>query len=230
MKIYHIALDSSFSDCLMLLARDYPRVRRPALAISFLFISSHTSPSRSLLESNSIHLIMKHNPFLHSKHLQPSPKRRRIDPGSASSHQASRPGFIDQRLVEGAQWPGYPDLVQQRPSSIPTSTLSGHEEDVHLDAFGNQLRFAVWSVANTSLDLELLAQQKNMCAIQSSNFALFHPSPEQDILPGLKHQDVLPQKSRFFDCKCPIDSSQPKYTSTANLTLAPSLPSHNASS
>jgi hypothetical protein len=79
---------------------------------------------------------MKRNPFSYSKHFQSSPKRRRVDPEPASSHQSSRPGFIDQRLIEGSQWPGYPNFVQQGPSSIQTSTSSGHEDDVQLDAFG----------------------------------------------------------------------------------------------
>ncbi|OKP11203.1 ATP-dependent DNA helicase MER3 [Penicillium subrubescens] len=78
---------------------------------------------------------MKRNPFNLSRHFDPSPKRRRIEPESAISHQTSRLGFIDQRLIEGSQWPGYPDLVQQGPHSIQTSTSSNHDDDVQLDAF-----------------------------------------------------------------------------------------------
>lgn len=184
----------------MSLARDYPRARPPAVCIPFHLIP-HNSPSPSL-PSNSITLIMKRNPFIHSRNFQHSPKRRRIDPEPANSHQASRPGFIDQRLIEGSQWPGYPNLVQQGPPSIQTSTLSGHEEDVHLDAFGNRFQFVVKVVANMSSDLELLAHQKNTRAFQSSNPGISHPSPEEEIFTGLKHQDVPPQKSRFFDCEC----------------------------
>lgn len=80
--------------------------------------------------------IMKRNSFTHSNHFDGSSKRRRIDPGSAGSHQTSRPGIIDQRLIEGSQWRGYPDLVQQATSPIQMSTSSCYDEDVQLDAFG----------------------------------------------------------------------------------------------
>ncbi|KAF3388416.1 ATP-dependent DNA helicase MER3 [Penicillium rolfsii] len=138
-----------------------------------------------------------------SRHSDPSPKRRRFDPESAFSYQTSRPGFIDQRLMEGSQWPGYPDLVQRVTPSIQKSTSMYHDEDVQLDAFGkhglSMVQLVVKISADVHPDLELLAQQKNISTFQSSSSAFQHPTPEVKVSTGLKDQDVPPLKSRFFE-------------------------------
>lgn len=122
----------------MLLARDFlSTCQRMVYTLPpHPIIPPNSSPPPLL--SQSIDLIMKRNPFDLSRHFDPSPKRRQIEPESAISHQTSRPGFIDQRLIEGSQWPGYPDLVQRGPSSIRTSTSSIYNEDAQLDTFGKQ--------------------------------------------------------------------------------------------
>lgn len=97
---------------------------------------SNSSPSLFHYFRIPLISIMKRNPFTHSNHFDGSSKRCRIDPGSAGSHQTSRPGVIDQWLIEGSQWRGYPDLVQKATSPIKTSTSSCHDEDAPLDAFG----------------------------------------------------------------------------------------------
>lgn len=63
------------------------------------------------------------------------------------------------------------------------------------------------SQADLFSDLELLAQQKNNSTFQPSNPAFQHPTPEEEVFAGLKHQDALPQKSRFFDCEYQVDAT-----------------------
>lgn len=115
------------------------------LARDFLSTCSryHPKPHNPILPHHCPHYfriplisIMKRNPFTHSNHFDGSSKRCRIDPGSAGSHQTSRPGVIDQWLIEGSQWRGYPDLVQKATSPIKTCTSSCHDENAQLDAFG----------------------------------------------------------------------------------------------
>ena len=127
---------------------------------------------------------MKRNPLTYSNHFGGSSKRRRIDPGSAGSHQPSRLGFIDQRLIEGSQWRGHPDLVQRATSPIQTSTSSCHDEDTQLDAFGKYNSLRRPASANMAPDLELLAHQKSNSMFHSSNAEFSQSTPREETLAG----------------------------------------------
>lgn len=130
-------LTSLSSNGMVLLARDFlSTCSRLLYYLPPETTQSNSSPSLFHYFRIPLISIMKRNPFTHSNHFDGSSKRRRIDPGSAGSHQTSRPGIIDQRLIEGSQCRGYPDLIQQATSPIQTSTSSCHDEDAQLDAFG----------------------------------------------------------------------------------------------
>jgi hypothetical protein len=63
-------------------------------------------------------------------------------------------------------------------------------------------------LADMPPDLELLAQQKNHSTFQPSNPAFQHPTPEEEeVFTGSKHEDALPQKSRFFDCEYLVETT-----------------------
>lgn len=71
----------------------------------------------------------------------------------------------------------------------------------------SMVQLVVRSLAEPFPDLELLAQQRNNSTFQPSKPAFQHPTPEEEVFTGLKHQDAPPQKSRFFDCEYLLDST-----------------------
>lgn len=76
------------------------------------------------------------------------------------------------------------------------------------------LHFCRSVTANMSPDLELLAQQKSnsMFYLSSSDLYFSHPTPEDEVRTGLKHQNMPPQQSPFFYCEClPIQPQTRSY-------------------
>lgn len=90
--------------------------------------------------------VMRKTPYSHSKpFFVPPSKRRRVDTGPAGSPQ-SRPGFIDQKLIEGSQQPRPSSSISLEPSPSFDSVSSLRDEGPQFDAFGQFQLYAITSL------------------------------------------------------------------------------------
>lgn len=80
--------------------------------------------------------IMRKNNYSQSKpFLLPPSKKRKVDAAPSGLTQ-SRPGFIDQKLIEGSQQPpSSSSFTQESPPPVQPNLVS-HDEESQLDAFG----------------------------------------------------------------------------------------------
>lgn len=104
----------------------------------------HVLPS-TLFQPPTLHLplhhlstsncsIMRKNPYSKPSFVLPS-KRRRLDAGPALT-KPSRPGFIDQKLIEGSQQPRSSSSIPHESSPSAEALPSLHDEEPQFDAFG----------------------------------------------------------------------------------------------
>lgn len=84
---------------------------------------------------------MRRNPPSRSDTLDSSPRRRRIEIGSAGTSRNSRAGVIDRKLIEGSHQPRAHDVRLRDPSIMVSPETGPYEVDFQLDAFGKWLNF-----------------------------------------------------------------------------------------
>lgn len=169
-------------------------VHVPSSTIHFIPTSPHILRNHPSSSNRSIRPMNR-------SFLLPASKRRRLGAGPAGS-TPSRPGFIDQKLIEGSQQPRSSSSIP-RESSPPVQSLPAlHEEESQLDAFGKPLALKHGMICSCRSDLELLAQEDEMGILHAERTAITQKTPRQDLYLTYAEDQNAPQlRSRFFDRK-----------------------------
>ena len=158
-------------------------------------------------------VVMKRHHLGRFDDFRSSPKRRRVhDPCAAPKQPGIRPGFIDEKLIEGSHLPGRVTSNNTRPlaSSIPILAqarvdVSDYEQtDTVLDSFGTfSTTHGPRQLADLPGDLELLAQHKDSRLYRFPSSTNYPDASRDSATPVLStRQDLPAQRSRFFDPPC----------------------------
>ncbi|CAI7620851.1 unnamed protein product [Penicillium pancosmium] len=126
---------------------------------------------------------MRRNPYSRSNTIDSSPKRRRIDTGSAGTSRNNRAGVIDQKLIEGSHQPRAYDSRLRNFSIMTSPEIGPCDGDSQLDAF----------------DLDLLASDSGRGPTITSETPPGKATPQQIYKSAsLSNQAAPVQTSRFF--------------------------------
>lgn len=161
--------------------------------------------SRSTISFQLNCAIMRKNSYSPAKpFFVPASKRRRVDTGPAGSPQ-NRPGFIDQKLIEGSQQPRSSNSIS-RESSPPLDPLSSLlDEDPQFDAFGKLQLWIISSIVDIVPDLGLLAEESELGSLHTRHIPSAQMTPPRGAFASnARLENAPPQRSRFFNREYPL--------------------------